>query len=81
MRTPEQEDSYELHVARDHVEEHHGKFVTLCLEAMLQADGQNFELMRPVVRALIKKYEMGCVEQCVQDGTGWTGPIPEWVSA
>ncbi len=78
MRTPEQEDSYELHVMRDAANERHGRFLNLMIEAVQIADQENFEDLRPVIRALIRRYDLKCDEKCQRDGTGWTGPIPEW---
>lgn len=81
MRTPEQEDSYELHVARDVVNQHQGKFVTLLAEALQNTDAANFELMRPLWRIIVVKYRLACDPKCARDGTGWTGSAPEWATA
>ena len=80
IRSEEQESSYELHVARDSTEENHGIFISSVLQAFEHADPQNFELMRPFVRALIRKYDIKCSQACQRDGTGWTAPIPKWVT-
>jgi len=78
MRTPEQEDSYELHLARDVANQHHGAFVNYLALALEQADAENFELLRPVWQAIVRKYNLRCDEKCQRDGTGWDGEIPAW---
>lgn len=68
VRTYEQEDSYELHVARDYVNWKSGllrnvpepSFLTAFFEALIKADRDNFELLRPVAKELIKKYGLVC---------------------
>ena len=78
MRTEEQEHSYEMHVMRDAANEKHGHFLNLMIEAVQIADAENFEIIRPAVQALIRKYDLKCDEKCQRDGTGWNGPVPAW---
>ncbi len=60
MRTVEQEESQELHIARDQSDKIHGAFLEHFLLAFLNSDALNFDLLRPVMRALIKKYDLTC---------------------
>ena len=67
-----------MHVIKDALDVIHGHFLNLVIEAMQIADQDNFEILRPAVRVLIRKYDLQCTEACKRDGTGWTTPVPEW---
>jgi hypothetical protein len=77
VRTEEQEDSYELHVARDSADQRHGAFVKHLFFAFENADTDNFEILRPAVRAIVRKYDI----RCTCHTSPWTGPLPDWVTA
>lgn len=77
IRSEEQEYSYELHVVRDAFNEKHGSFVSHVLTAFSNTDPENFEMMRPFMHQVIKKYNLGCNTACLAP---WKGPIPEWAT-
>jgi hypothetical protein len=69
IRTPEQEESPELHIARDYI--HYRKkeegadirtddFLFLFFRAFLNTDPENFEIVRPTAQMLIAKHELAC---------------------
>jgi len=76
VRTEEQEDSYELHVARDSADQKHGHFVKYLFYALENADVDNFEILWPVLQTIIRKYNI----RCTCHTSPWTGPIPAWVT-
>ena len=61
VRTEEQEDSIEIRIARNYLNKYpndNNSFLHLIFMAFCKADRQNFELLRPVIKILIDKYEM-----------------------
>jgi len=61
IRTEEQENSPELHIVKDVLTSTRpGRFVECVFEGFQIADRDNFEIMRPIVRYLIKKYDFKC---------------------
>ena len=64
----EQEDSFELHIARDYYNsplfrnkpDHPDSFLSCFVLAFLRADAVNFELLRPITKQLIQKYDLKC---------------------
>lgn len=77
MRTEEQESSYELHVARDTSRQDHGAFVEYSFLAFQNADTWNFEMMRPFIQGVIKKYDLRCLCDPAEPSF-WKGPEPAW---
>jgi len=72
VRTVEQEESAELHIARDALDEKHGSFVNNLLGAFLDSEGENFEMLRPVMRKLFLKEHITC--NCVKKVELTAGP-------
>ncbi len=61
IRSPEQENSVERHLMIDYVEgAHPGSFVSYLTKAFLNADHDNFEKLRPIIRDMISKYDVKC---------------------
>jgi hypothetical protein len=66
IRSFEQETSRELHIAKDTLNKgEHGAFVSHLMEAFERADGENFDLLLPVVKQIIEKYKLECT--CLVD--------------
>jgi len=75
MRTLEQEESPEMHIARDQSYKIHGAFLEHFLIAFLNSDSQNFDLLQPAMRALIRKYHLACTCKDSPIKTrGWVEP-------
>jgi hypothetical protein len=61
MRSVEQEESLEMHIARDQsATRRHGAFLEHFLLSFINADNKNFDLLRPVMQELMRKYDLTC---------------------
>ena len=62
MRTQEQEESREIHIARDvlNARRREGDFLLYLMRAFVWADTQNFEVLKPVIQEMVEKYDLKC---------------------
>ena len=60
----EQENSEEVHLVRDFLNSprrpREGSFLFYAFEAFQRADSENYDLLLPAIRVLIKKYGLTC---------------------
>ena len=61
VRTEEQENSAALHIVRDAYKTTiQGSFLDYLFIAFMKADRENFDILRPVVKHLILRYNLKC---------------------
>lgn len=60
IRSEEQENSKELHIARDVIDSKHGDFLKLFCKAFAKADPMNFQILLPSMQLFIVKYDLKC---------------------